>query len=279
MPNAEQTIIDNLEKFGLPTNAAKAFLALLKKNPATGYEISNRASIPRSAIYPVLNRLESLNMINTVGKSPRRYAPLSPSALLDHLKGLQEDRIESLRSAFESLDLDEGVFDFWHIHGYNALILRIKEAINHSRHKLFLSLWRKEYDLLKRELQGARNRGVDVILFSFCALPSDVTEVVTYGLNQDDLLKIWNPKVIVVADQTTSIMGQSIDTPGSKAIWTNNEAITEIARNHIILDVTLAGQRLNFDPNPIVRRMMERADLHLDRLIEEHIRNDSPRRH
>lgn len=271
MANTEQTIIGNLKEFGLTTNAAKAFLALLKKNPATGYEISNRASIPRSAIYAVLNRLESLNLINSVGKSPKRYVPLSPSALLDHLKGLHEDRLESLRSAFEALDLDEEAFDFWHIHGYKALILRLREVINRCRGKLFLSLWRNEYDLLADGLKGAQDRGVDIVLFSFCDLPRDVSEVVSYGLDQKDLLKIWRPKVIVVADQALSVMGEAVDSPGNKAIWTNNEAITEIARNHIILDITLAGQRLNFDPNPIVQRMMERADLHLDRLIQEHI--------
>lgn len=272
MPQTEETIIGILEEFGLPTNAAKAFLALLKKNPATGYEISNRARIPRSAVYAVLNRLESMNMINTVGTSPKRYIPLSPSALLDHLQGIHADRLASLRSAFESLDLDEEAFDFWHIHGYRALILRIKDVINRCRNKLFVSLWRKEYDLLVEELKGARERGVDIILFSFCHLPGEVPEVVTYGLDQRDLLKVWNPKVIVVADQTISVMGQAVDTPSNKAIWTNNEAITEIARNHIILDITRAGQRLNFDPNPIVQRMMERADLHLDKLIEDHIR-------
>lgn len=269
MSSNEQTVVDLLEDFGLPTNAAKAFLALLKKNPATGYEISNQAGIPRSAVYAVLNRLESLNIINSVGKAPKKYIPLSPGALLEHLKRLNNDRLESLQASFNTLNLDEEVFDFWHIHGYKALILKIKEAINNSREKLSLAIWRKEYNLLSSSLAEASERGVDVILFSFCDLPRRTGTVISYGLDENDLLKIWNPKAIVVADQTVSTMGQSMDTPGNKAIWTNNEAITEIARNHIILDITLAGHRLGFDPNPIVQRMMKRADIHLDRLIEK----------
>ena len=42
-----------LKEFGLTSNAAKAYIALLRKNPSTGYEISGQADIPRSAIYNV----------------------------------------------------------------------------------------------------------------------------------------------------------------------------------------------------------------------------------
>jgi hypothetical protein len=63
-------------------------------------------------------------------------------------------------------------------------------------------------------------------------------------------------------------MGSARDKDDSRTIYTQNEAIIEIATNHIILDITLAGQRLNFDPNPIVKRIMKRPDLHLDRLIK-----------
>ena len=52
-------IIKNLEQFGLSTNAARAYCSLLKSNPATGYEISSQAGIPRSAVYNVLSKLES----------------------------------------------------------------------------------------------------------------------------------------------------------------------------------------------------------------------------
>ena len=74
--------------------------------------------------------------------------------------------------------------------------------------------------------------------------------------------------MIMVADQNITIMGSARDQDNSKAILTQNDAITEIATNHIILDITLAGQRLGFDPNPIVKRIMKHPDLHLDCLIK-----------
>lgn len=271
MSSGEQLIIETLTEFGLPKNAAKAFVTLLKKNPATGYEIGNRAGIPRSAIYSVLQRLEAMNLVNVVGTSPKRYVPLSPGSLLEQFQRLNKDRIEALQSGFASLNLNEEAFDFWHIHGYSPLISRIKEVIRSCQKQIFLAIWRKEYDLLEGELSEASKRGVDVILFSFSQLSEVFGTVVSYGLDEKDLLEIWNPKVILVADQMVTIMGQAVDSTGNKAVWTNNEAIIEIARNHIILDITLAGRRLQFDANPIVQRIMERAELHLDKLIEERI--------
>ena len=66
-----------LKEFGLTSNAAKAYIALLRKNPSTGYEISGQADIPRSAIYNVLAKLVNMGLVSSVGKDPRRYIPSS----------------------------------------------------------------------------------------------------------------------------------------------------------------------------------------------------------
>ena len=53
-----------LKEFGLTSNAAKAYIALLRKNPSTGYEISGQADIPRSAIYNVLAKLVNMGLVS-----------------------------------------------------------------------------------------------------------------------------------------------------------------------------------------------------------------------
>jgi len=237
-------IIKNLEHFGLSTNAARAYYSLLKSNPATGYEISTHAGIPRSAVYNVLNKLESMGLVSGMGDKPKRYVPL------------------------EQMELDEEAFDFWHIHGYKNLILKLKEMINSANEKLFVSAWKREIDALDTELNAAEKRGLEMTVFSFCALDKEYGKSISYDLDENELREIWSPKVIMVADQKMTIMGSARDQDNSKAILTQNDAITEIATNHIILDITLAGQRLGFDPNPIVKRIMKRPDLHLDRLIK-----------
>lgn len=267
MSSTEKQIIDLLQEFGLSTNASKAYIALLRNNPATGYEISTQSGIPRSAIYSVLNRLSAMGLINSVGESPKRYVTLSPSALLEHFKSSHTDRLQKLEEALDELDTSGEAFDFWHLHGYQNLVLKLKETIRSAEKKVFLSAWAREIDLLKNPLDEAEKRGVEITLFSFCALSRTFGKTVTYNLDETELRKVWNPKIILVADQSTTVMGSTANSPDNRSIWTRNLAITEIAINHIILDITLAGQRLNFDPNPIVKRVMKRPDIQLDTLL------------
>ena len=63
-------------------------------------------------------------------------------------------------------------------------------------------------------------------------------------------------------------MGSARKTKSSRSIYTNNEAIIEIAVNHIILDITLAGQRLGIDSGPMVKHVMKNPDLHLSALLK-----------
>lgn len=263
----EKEIIDLLSEFGLPANLGKTYVALLSNNPATGYEICTQSGVPRSAIYSVLNKLEALGIINSIGQSPKRYVPIPPSGLLEHFSQLHSDRINLLTEALEDLDTDSNTFDFWHIHGYRNLILKLRESISKTSEKLFLSIWAKELVQLENELENAEKRGVEISIFSFTKLEKEFGNTISYNLDEEKLEKVWNPKVILVEDQKITIMGSANAKNGNRAIWTNNDAITEIATNHIILDITLAAQRLNFDPNPAVKQMMKRPDPNLDDML------------
>ena len=262
-------IIDLLKEFGLSTNASKAYISLLKNNPATGYEISSQAEIPRSAVYITLNKLEQIGIINSIGDSPKKYIPLAPSALLDHFDYSHKHRIEELEETFKDLDDGEHSFDFWHLYGYRNLVLKMKEMIRTGEKTLVLSLWNREVNLLKGELKKAEERGVDITLFSFTRFDYKIGKQITYNLNEDRLRKIWSPNIILVSDQLSTIMGSAKKEDNSRSIFTKNEAIIEIAINHIVLDITLAGQRLNFDSNPIVKKIMKNADLQLNKLFED----------
>ena len=54
-------IIERLKEIGLNEYQSKVYVALLKKYPATGYEISKLANIPQSRTYDTLKSLENLD--------------------------------------------------------------------------------------------------------------------------------------------------------------------------------------------------------------------------
>ena len=260
-------IIEKLEYFGISKNAARAYCALLKMNPATGYEVSVNAEIPRSAVYNVLNKLESKGLVSGVGNKPKKYIPLPPSSLLEQFDHVHQESLGDLKTSLENMDLDDEAFDFWHIHGYKNLIFNLKETITNARGKLFISAWQREIKKLEIELDKAQERGVELTLFSFCRINKQYGETISYNLDENDLRKIWAPKVIMVADHTTTIMGSAKNNESSRAIKTQNEAITEIATNHIVLDITLASNRLDIKTDSVVKRILKKPDIDLDRLL------------
>jgi Cd2+/Zn2+-exporting ATPase len=51
-------LLDDLNALGFTEYEAKVYLALLKDHPATGYQLSKQAGIPRSMVYEALGRLD-----------------------------------------------------------------------------------------------------------------------------------------------------------------------------------------------------------------------------
>ena len=92
-------------------------------------------------------------------------------------------------------------------------------------------------------------------------------KIVSYKLDEDELRKIWTPKIIMVVDHSHTLMGSAQSVEQSKAILTQNKAISEIAMNHIILDITLAGQRLGFDSTEYVKDIMRNPAEDLQSLL------------
>ena len=261
-------IISLLEKFGFSTNSAKAYISLLINNPATGYEISKDAGIPRSAIYAILNRMEKMGIVNYEGDSPKKFIPLSPSSLVEHLQSMHTDQLSDLNNALDNLDLDEEAFDFWHIHGYENLVFKMREAINNANSSVIINVWNRELEKVEKELIAANNRNVDIIIFSFSRVKNPLGTTISYNLNESDMQKIWRPKIVLVVDHTITIMGSAADRNG-RAIWTSNPAITKIALDYIVLDITLAGQRFDIDINPTVKSIMQKDKFDLDKLIDQ----------
>ena len=50
-------VIESLKELGFNSYEAKVYVALLKKYPATGYEVSKLANIPQSRTYDTLKVL------------------------------------------------------------------------------------------------------------------------------------------------------------------------------------------------------------------------------
>lgn len=249
-------ILDSLTALGFSTNEARAYRGLLVESPATGYEIAQRANIPRSAIYAVLKRLEEGGLVARVEESPARYAPLPPSDLMGVLRRRFDGSLRGLDDAIRRLRPPPPPVDLWNVSGYEEVLDRADGLIRGAEKFLFLSLWRREADRLKSALEAAARRKLKLITFSFCALDTMPGRVFSYGLDERDLEAFWKHKLILVVDHARTLMGGAEPDDKSEAVVTGHPAITEVALNNIALDITLLSQRKKVDATESMIEML-----------------------
>ncbi|MCF7823528.1 MAG: hypothetical protein K9N35_05090 [Candidatus Marinimicrobia bacterium] len=264
-----EKLLPALKSFGFTSNEAKAYLSLLQNNPATGYEVSGKSGIPRSAIYEILKRLENTGMVSCVDTNPTRYIPLPPDNFFEMLENNFSANLDALKASLQNVNADLEVGDLWNIRGYDTMIERAKTMIRGAESSVYLSIWRTELEKLHADLKEAEKRGVNIVIFSFCEIPADVGTIFSYNLDSKRLKNVWSSKILLVADRDSALLGGVEMLPSNKVAWTKNTAIVSIALNYIILDLTLFGQRYNIDMGEVIARMLEGEIRDLDDLLHE----------
>lgn len=251
----EERAIAAMKALGFTATDAKAYVALLKGSPATGYELAARSGVPRSAIYNVLRRLGGLGLVNAVQEKPAKYLPLSP----DHLTELVESRfarsLDELRSALDGLAETTPEAVTWTIQGYSGLLEQAQGLIASSSTSVHLSLWHREAERLAGPLQKAEARGVEVVLFSFNSLQGLPGRVFAYGIPEPDLERYWGHKIILVSDHRRALVGSAEESEDNRAVVTEEKVLVEMAISNLVLDITLHGQRTGKDTAAVVSRL------------------------
>ncbi len=262
-------IVATMKELGFTAYEAKTYIYLLKNNPATRYELSKYSSVPRSAIYNVIRKLEEEGYVNAIHSEPKRYIPLPPEQLFRLLENRFKKTLEDLKKQLNSLESNQEMDHLWNIVGYENLILKAKEIIREAKKSIYLSVWKREAVQLRHELKEAEKRGVKVVIFSFTDIPFKVGRVLSYGLDEHELEKIWNHKIILCADQKELIMGEADKYHPQKVAWTRNRALIAIALNHIVLDMTVYGQRFGVNIDDCVVEMKPGELEYLGKLLTE----------
>jgi predicted transcriptional regulator len=268
--SADDPLLSALTALGLSTNEARAYRCLLVESPATGYELAQRAGVPRSAIYAVLRRLEEGGLAVQVEQSPARYAPLPVADLMGALRRRFEGSLRDLDEAVRRLAPPPPPVDLWNVSGYDAVLARADELLGGAERTAFLSVWRREAERLLPALSAASARGVRLVLFSFTsldALPGLGGQCFSYGLEERAVEAFWSHKLILVVDHRRALMG-STEPLSAAAVVTGHPAILEVALNNVALDITLLGQRRGVDPTSAMVDMLGDRLGSLDPLVK-----------
>jgi sugar-specific transcriptional regulator TrmB len=264
-------VVRALEALGFNLNEGRAYASLLVLGPSTGYEVSQHAGVPRSAVYAVLRKLVSEGAARREPGPPEKFSATPPEALLGQLERRFELSATELRTAIDSLEVEPSVPDAFGVQGYDRILEEASRLAREAVSTLVVSGWPRELRHLAPDLQHAARRGAFIVTFSHALVPESVPGLhFSYGLKEPDLEAFWKHKLVLVADDRKSILGATDRAAEDRAVVSETSAIAEIAVSQICLDITLLAQRHRHDVGAVMAKILGDRVGRLDSLLAPH---------
>lgn len=251
----EQDLTQAMKRLGFTANESRAYLALLRKHPATGYEMATASGVPRSAIYNVLRSLERQGLVNVVQEKPARYIPVPPERLFNLLESRFARNLAEVRARIETLAQTQEEVPTWTVQGYDQLLDECRRIIGGAQHVVMASLWQREAIALQDALLTALKGGAEIVLFSFNPLPEGLGTQLSYGIPESELEQYWSHRLILIVDGKQVLMGGAEDSEENRVVVSREEPLIEVARSNLVLDITLYGERTATDTASAVQTL------------------------
>jgi Predicted transcriptional regulators len=234
-----QQIIDLMQDIGFSINEAKVYLALVLKNPMSGYEIAKNSEITRTMVYDILKRLVQKGAIIEIEASNKLYSPVHYKELLKKHKGLYLEKINQLEEEMDNIKTESKTGNYLiNIVDYENMVKEIRNLIQCAKKDIYLSIWEQEALIFQDDLKDAHERGVNIISFSYSQLPYDFGTVYQYSLPRDILKEIWDRRrIVIVVDRERILMGEGNENIDEISVITSNTMLVELAIDQLVLDI------------------------------------------
>ncbi len=232
--------LDRLVRLGFSEYEAKAYLAMLRESPSTGYHISKASGVPRSMIYEVLGKLVGRGAAMTLRQEGgTKYAPVPASQFLDQLQRGHLDLVDSLKDDLPTLDSGSVLEHVWNIDGHGSVMAKVIEMIEQAEQRVYLALQPATYAALQPVLGQAIDRGVQVVLYSTSALDLPGGRVVVSPMPErasEQLEGLW---LVMVVDGKQALIGELLTENRARASWTGSPLFVFVAEHHLRTDLYL----------------------------------------
>jgi sugar-specific transcriptional regulator TrmB len=229
-------LLNEFDAIGFTEYEAKVYLALLKEYPATGYQLSKQAGIPRSMVYEALGRLDVRGaVLKTEEAKATLYRPVPPDVLLDRLSDEHERRIGSLRQGLNLLynARDEG--HLWTFSGEGPVLSYARDMIGDAKREAMLVLTDNHVHRLRDTILEADQRGVRIGALLTGKESLEVGQVSHHPFRESQLHKLADSLVVVVDEQEVLIA--SSQPTSYTATVTTNANMVQIGRQFVWMEL------------------------------------------
>ena len=200
-------LVQKLKDLGFNSYEAKVYLALLKKYPATGYEVSQIADIPQSRAYDALKSLVNEKIAIISEGKPQKYSPLAPKELTQRFKRKITSTIEFLDKKLPNVkeDYSEPIHS---ITGYENNISKLKEVIKNAKNSIYIEIWNEDFKLLENTLREAYDKGVDLKIVGLNSIKTNFGMIYNHEGAREIENAIGSRLIYLVIDNIEGIFGK-----------------------------------------------------------------------
>lgn len=182
---------EHLQVLGMTEWESRAYLALLKESPATGYGIAKLSGVPRAKVYEVLASLERKGAVEVARGEPLQYRPVPPDELIKRARTDSAHRLDAAEKAIaDYMAHTEVSAAIWDIQGREQILTRARQLIAGAERRIMMEIWETDAAELAADLAAAAERSVEIIVVAYGdpgypfaqVYPHPLTDEVTKGL-------------------------------------------------------------------------------------------------
>jgi sugar-specific transcriptional regulator TrmB len=257
-------LISSLTAIGFTEYEARVYLALLADYPATGYQLSKNAGIPRSMVYEALGRLHTRGaVLRSEETRATLYRPVPPDSLLDRYE--RERRLlvyelrASLRQRYNAVEEDH----LWSLTGRSSVMPYAVNLVQTASKELMMVLTDLDLEILRLPLVESNRAGtrLNILLTGSNKLsPEDfpqsgLIQIARHPPLESELQQL-SDLLVIVADGKGCLIGTTDSSLAASpdlamtATFTNNRNLVYIVRQFVWMEFftqrlhTLLGQEL-----------------------------------
>ncbi len=266
-------LFTSLMAIGYTEYEAKVYLALLRRSPATGYQVSKESGVPRSMVYEALGRLNARGaVLHTDADRATLYRPLPPEVLLDRYEQEHTRLLAGLREGLREAYTQKSEDHFWSIRGRNSVHSYVGQMIQNASDEILLVLSDPDLESLRSEVLAAHARGVQISALLSGSGELGCGRVAHHSALESELQDLTSI-LIVVADNREALIA-SADTEMSATITLNRNLVL-IARQFIWME--LFTQRVSTRLDPEQMRKMDPEDRQFFKRLSPNLRDGGVR--
>lgn len=240
-------IIESLKEIGFNSYEAKVYLALLKKHPATGYEVSKLADVPQSRTYDTLNVLAQKGIVISSQDKPVTYTPVQPKELTKKYRKKVTQNLDFLEKHLPEIK-EQTQKPITTITDENNIKSTIVDLIKSAKKEIYIEAWAQDLKLLEKELLDAYNRNVEIRIVSYEKTNLNFGLVYEHPFAKRIETSLQGRMIALVCDKDEAVYGKLFAHNNSEGyiIHTQNEIMTYLIKDYIIHDLILLDIQTTF---------------------------------